>query len=62
LSALPLANALGGTRQNSKSERVATATGKPTDDANGDAWLTSSAGRSPRKHFPHGQPLGFRFS
>ena len=31
-------------------------------DVNGDPWLTSSAGRSPRKHFPQGQPLGFRFS
>ena|SRR5260370_39368131 len=56
--ARPLANALGGACQNGKSKRFGTATGKQTDDANGDPWPTSSAGRSPRKHFPQGKPLG----
>ena len=42
-----------------KWERFATATGKPIDEVNGDPWLTSSAGRSPRNHFPQGKSLGF---
>jgi len=46
----------------SEEPRVLPATGKPSEDANGDRWLTSSAGRSPRKHFPQGQPLGFPLS
>jgi hypothetical protein len=57
---LPLAHALGSTRQNRESQRVGTGMSKLTGDANDDRLFTFCAGHNPREYFPQGAPLGLR--
>jgi hypothetical protein len=57
--AAPLANVLQDAAQNSPSHCVGTATGKQSDQTNGDVWISSEARPRPGKYFPQAKLFGF---